>query len=107
MEQGIPLQMQNYRRIYFGKRADEYCVWDFLAVASCTISKILLSLLSLKRFYFYLRKPYQGWSYQQRRVSPFLLVSGLLSPVSATVLNVPASEFNSPSKATFSPALPE
>ena len=38
-------------------------------------------------------------------VSPFALVSGLLSPVSAAVLNEAVSESNSPSKPNFSPAL--
>jgi hypothetical protein len=38
-------------------------------------------------------------------VSPFALVSGLLSPVSAAVLNEAVSEINSPSKPNFSPGL--
>jgi hypothetical protein len=40
-----------------------------------------------------------------KTVSPFALVSGLLSPVNAAVLNEALSESNSPSKPNFSPAL--
>jgi hypothetical protein len=39
-----------------------------------------------------------------KTVSPFLFVSGLLSPVNAAVLKEALSEINSPSKANFSPA---
>jgi hypothetical protein len=39
-----------------------------------------------------------------KTVSPFALVSGLLSPVSAAVLNEAVSESNSPSNPNFSPA---
>ena len=38
-----------------------------------------------------------------KTVSPFALVSGLLSPVSAAVLNEADSEINTPSNPNFSP----
>ena len=80
------------------------CVFDFRAVASCTISRIFDSLLSLKSVVTFISATEFRFIIPAKTTSSIFLESGLLSPVSAAVLKEALSEINNPSKATFSPA---
>ena len=77
----------------------------FLAVASCTISRILDNLLSVNAVVTSTREVELRLIIPARITSPFDLESGLLSPVNAAVLKVASSESIFPSYASFSPGL--
>lgn len=76
-------------------------VLDFRAVAFCTISKILAMELSLNSLVVSISITPSKLMLPAKTFSPFAIVSGLLSPVNAAMLNEPFSESRIPSKGIF------
>ena len=78
-------------------------VFDFLAVAFCTISRIRAMELSLNSFVVSISITPSRLMLPAKTLSPLAIVLGLLSPVKAAVLKEPFSDSRIPSSGTFSP----